>query len=259
MASYKAKAIILKTYKLGESDKIVKLYSQKDGIINAVGKGARRVKSKFCGRLELFNLIDLEISKGKNLDIITQAEILKSFKNIYIDFSKYVFCELIASIILKTQPGGESSDTLFKLLYLTLNEIDNLKSEDIWSLKKIICFFEAKFVKILGYTPIFENCLRCDLKINDFNISGGKNIFFSVKSGGIFCKKCSDFFDDAVNLNGSTFKFIKDLFYLKLDDFKNTKAECQDIKKAYKLIENYLNYHTDCSMDSLGYLKKIGL
>jgi len=99
MPSYKAKAVILKSYKLGESDRIIKMYSQQDGIISAVAKGARKTRSKFGGRLELFNIVDLEISTGKSLDIITQAEILKSFKNISSDFYKFVFCEMISEIV----------------------------------------------------------------------------------------------------------------------------------------------------------------
>ena len=102
MPSYKAKAIILKSYKLGESDKIIKMYSLDGDVISAVAKGARKVRSKFGGRLELFNLVELEITKGRNLDIINQLEIIKNFKDIASDFYKFVFCEIISNIILIT-------------------------------------------------------------------------------------------------------------------------------------------------------------
>ena len=89
-------------------------------------KGARKVRSKFGGRLELFNLVDLELTTGRNLDIINQVEIIKSFKNIASDFYKFVFCEIISKIILKTQvSGGDSSPLLFKLIYICFNEINS--------------------------------------------------------------------------------------------------------------------------------------
>jgi DNA repair protein RecO (recombination protein O) len=127
MPSYKAKAIILKSYKLGETDKIIRMYSSDGDLISAVAKGARKVRSRFGGRLELFNLVDLELTTGRNLDVINQIEIIKSFKNIASDFYKYVFCEIISKIILKTQAsGGDTSPLLFKLIYISFNETSNL-------------------------------------------------------------------------------------------------------------------------------------
>ncbi|MBM3706230.1 MAG: DNA repair protein RecO, partial [Actinobacteria bacterium] len=67
MSSYKTKSVILKSLNLGEADRIIRLYSQDNGIIDSVAKGVRRIKSKFGGRLELFNFVEVEISKGRNL------------------------------------------------------------------------------------------------------------------------------------------------------------------------------------------------
>jgi DNA repair protein RecO (recombination protein O) len=155
MSSYKTKAIVLKSYKLGESDKIIKIFSRKDGVVSAVAKGSRKIKSKFGGRLELFNFVDLELTRGKNLDIITSVEILKNFKNIPLDFNKFILGELISEIILKTQSTDtEIADFLFKLIYVCFSEIDNIEPGDIDTIKKTACFFGAKFLKISGFRPI---------------------------------------------------------------------------------------------------------
>jgi len=259
MPSYKAKAVILKSYKLGESDKIIKLYSQQDGIISAVAKGARRIKSKFGGRLELFNLVDLEIATGRNLDIITQAEIIKNFKNISSDFYKFIFCELFSEVVLKTQSSGGSSVVLFKLLYVCLNEIDSLDYEDIESLKKISCFFGSKFIKIIGYSPLLKSCCRCNLDMKELYSFHKSSIPFSIKFGGILCEKCSSLVESAVKLNASSYRFLCDLFNLKIEDFRDMEVNPQVLKKIYKLIENYMIYHTDCKIESFKYLKKVGV
>src|SRR4030042_3095583 len=182
MPSYKAKAIILKSYKLGESDKIVKMYSSDGDIISAVAKGARKVRSRFGGRLELFNVVDLELNTGRNLDIINQVEIIKSFKNIASDFYKFVFCEIISKIILKTQvSGGDLSPLLFKLIYICFNEINNQDLEDIVSLKKTMCFFGIKFLKITGYIPLLESCCRCNRQLTELYSFHKDKIYFSVR------------------------------------------------------------------------------
>src|SRR3989304_6780738 len=124
MPSFKTKAVVLKTYKLGETDKIIKLFSREYGAVDAVAKGVRKIRSRFGGRLELFNFVELELSKGRNLDIINQAEIIKNFRNISSDFNKFLFSQFISEVVVKAHlSGGETSQAIFKLLYICLNEI----------------------------------------------------------------------------------------------------------------------------------------
>ncbi|HEY4696212.1 MAG TPA: DNA repair protein RecO [Candidatus Hydromicrobium sp.] len=260
MPSYKAKAIILKSYKLGESDKIIKMYSHDGDIISAVAKGARKVRSKFGGRLELFNLVDLELTTGRNLDIINQVEIIKSFKNIASDFYKFVFCEIISKIILKTQvSGGDSSPLLFKLIYICFNEINSTDSEDIESLKKIMCFFEIKFLRITGYIPLLESCSKCNRQLKNLYSFHKDKIYFSVRYGGILCEKCADSSADRETLGASDYRFLYDLFNLKLEDFRGMEVNPTTLKRVYKLIEDYIIYHTECNVNSFKYFKKIGI
>ncbi len=260
MPSYKAKAIILKSYKLGESDKIIKMYSSEGDIISAVAKGSRKVRSRFGGRLELFNLVDLELATGRNLDVINQVEIIKSFKNIASDFYKFVFCEIISKIILKTQvSGGDQSPLLFKLIYISFNEINNTDPEDTESLKKIMCFFEIKFLRITGYAPLLESCSKCSQPLKDPYSFHKDKICFSVRHGGVLCEKCADSFADRDTLDASDYRFLFDLFNLKLEDFRNMEVNPGSLKRVYKLIEDYIIYHTECNVNSFKYFKKIGI
>jgi DNA repair protein RecO (recombination protein O) len=258
MSSYRAKAIILKAYKLGEADKIVKLYSQKNGLIDAVAKGARKIKSKFGGRLELFNFIDLELASGKSLDIITDAEILKNFSNIPLDFNKFIFCQLISEIVLKMHlHTNEASPVLFKLIYVCFNEIDNLPKDDIYSIEKVACFFIAKFLKITGYAPIIENCISCGTAIVEEK--SGK-ISFSIKMGGVLCPICSksaeNMPDMKKDLNLPHYILISDLFSRRFKDFRSVELDNAILEDVYKLISDYFNYHTDCHIDCYNYLNK---
>lgn len=260
MPSYKAKAIILKSYKLGESDKIIKMYSADGDVISAVGKGARKIRSKFGGRLELFNLVEMELAKGRNLDVINQAEILKSFKNIASDFYKFVFCEIISKIVLKTQiPGGDPSPLLFKLIYVCFNEINDTEPEDIQSLKKIMCFFEIKFLRITGFMPLLENCSKCNKQLENLYSFTRDKIYFSVRYGGILCERCADSLPASEILSASDYRFLYDLFNLKIEDFRDIEVNSFTLKKVYKLIEDYIIYHTECDINSFNYLKKIGM
>ncbi|MCD4669439.1 MAG: DNA repair protein RecO [Actinomycetia bacterium] len=259
MSTYKARAIIIKTYKLGEADRIIKMYSGEGQVISAVAKGSRKIRSRFRGRLELFHMVDLELSRGRNLDIINQAEIFHASPKIPRDFYRFVFAEIISNIILKTQASGDGNPALFKLLYICLNEIDNAGQGDVAALKKIICFFSARFLQVTGFTPMMDSCSRCNKSLDDLYHSGENGIYFSIKYGGVLCRKCSESTGSRIMLNPSSFRLIPDLMRLKIEDFRDIEVKPGDLKKVYKLMEDYLVFHTGCSVDSFKYLKKIGL
>jgi len=261
MSSYKAKALILRTYKLGEYDKIVKMYSQASGLISAVAKGARKSRSRFGGRLEIFNLIDLEMYGGKSLDILSQAEIIESFKNISSDFSRFVFCQLIAKIILKTQSGiSEPNPDLFKLIYLSFREINSVSVDDMVSLKKIMCFFIGKFLLLAGYSPLLDSCCRCNTKLeNDFNSGHNRRVTLSYRLGGVVCSHCLSDGEGGTLLEAKSFRFLVSVFKLKIEDIRDIEIDASALKKVYKFLENYIIYHTGCDLESFKYLKKIGI
>jgi len=74
VAVYRDQAIVLRTQKLGEADRIITLFTKEHGRLRAVAKGVRRTKSKFGARLEPTSYVDLQLYAGKTFDIVTQAE-----------------------------------------------------------------------------------------------------------------------------------------------------------------------------------------
>ena len=79
MPTYRDEAVVLRTHKLGEADRIITMLSRGRGKIRAVAKGVRRTTSKFGARLEPFSHVDLQLAVGHTLDVITQAESLDAF------------------------------------------------------------------------------------------------------------------------------------------------------------------------------------
>ena len=76
MNLYSDEAIVLRTHKLAEADRIITLLTRQHGRVRAVAKGVRRTTSRFGSRLEPFTHVDLQLAVGRNLDVVTQAETL---------------------------------------------------------------------------------------------------------------------------------------------------------------------------------------
>ena len=79
MPTYRDEAVVLRTHKLGEADRIITMLSRGHGKVRAVAKGVRRTSSKFGARLEPFSHVDLQVAEGRTLDVVTQVESLQAF------------------------------------------------------------------------------------------------------------------------------------------------------------------------------------
>src|SRR3954453_3339015 len=87
---YRDDGIVLRTQKLGEADRIITILGRTSGRIRAVAKGVRRTKSRFGARLEPFTHVDLMLHAGRSLDVITQAEVIRSYgETLTGDFPRY--------------------------------------------------------------------------------------------------------------------------------------------------------------------------
>src|SRR5436305_10337005 len=90
MPLYRDEAVVLRTQKLGEADRIVTLLTRRHGRVRAVAKGVRRTGSRFGARLEPFGHVDVLLYAGRELDIVTQADVLAPYgEHIADDYPRY--------------------------------------------------------------------------------------------------------------------------------------------------------------------------
>ena len=119
VALYRDEAVVIRTQKLGEADRIVTLFSRQRGRIRAVAKGVRRTKSKFGARLEPASYVDIQLYTGKTFDVVTQVEAIENYGDaISGDYQRWT----IASAILETAErftNNEGEPALQQFLLLT--------------------------------------------------------------------------------------------------------------------------------------------
>lgn len=162
MRQYKTKGIIIKKKPFMEADKLLTIYSFEKGKIRAIAKGARKPKSKFGGRLEIFSYNNFSISKGKNLDIINEAVTINNFKKIKSNYELIKRGSYFLGIVDKITPLEDPNINLFILLknvLLALEEnkdfyrvdkefkkqiltIEGLKSEEEYTEREFKVFLE---------------------------------------------------------------------------------------------------------------------
>ncbi len=174
MTTYKTTGINLKSTVLGENDRILTILTPEYGLIQAVSPGSRKHHSSLRGRSEIFIVNELLIAKGRSLDKITQAEIIKSYPGLSKNLTKLATSQYLAELILNYALKEHPQPELFDLLIEHLQHIE--KSE---LTLPILCHGMFHILAIVGLSPQVQICC-----ITQKPLQTDQEIGFSITAGG---------------------------------------------------------------------------
>jgi len=177
---YRDDAVVLRTQKLGEADRIVTLLTRRTGRVRAVAKGVRRTRSKFGARLEPFSHVDVQLYTGRSLDIVTQVETHTAFGDrLAADYPRYT----AGTAILETAEKltAEEREPALRLYLLLVGALRAL-TEETHDARLVLDAFVLRALAVSGYSPALSECARCG--------AGGPHRWFSVQSGGMMYADC---------------------------------------------------------------------
>jgi DNA repair protein RecO (recombination protein O) len=182
MPTYSVNAINVGSFNLGESDKIITLFSAERGLIKAVAKGARKPGAKIGGRAELLAVNRLLIASGRSLDIITQAESVERFKNLRTDLNRLSYALYYAELTCHMGQGvNEESQLYFELLVNSLRQLSSLESSPSY----LCLVFQLSLLQMLGLMPELDTCVMCRKRLVEYDLS-----VFHHDLGGAICDRC---------------------------------------------------------------------
>ncbi|MHB8085994.1 MAG: DNA repair protein RecO [Dehalococcoidia bacterium] len=176
---YQTEAIIIKRHKFGEADRLITLFTSDFGKLRAIAKGAMRSKSKLGGNVELLTYSQLMLARGRNLDIITQAQAIENFlpirDSLELMSGGFYLAELVDAF---TEENVEDRE-LFDLFLNTLREMAT--SSDM---ERALRYFELRLLSHMGYRPQLQKCANCSRQLEpEVN-------YFSPHQGGALCREC---------------------------------------------------------------------
>ena len=177
---YKTTGIVLRQRRLGEADKILTLFTPNLGKLDAVAKGVRRPKSKLAGHVEPLTYTTFMLAKGRDLDIVTQAQMLDASLPLREDLERTGRALYVAELVDRFTPERQENYPVFRLLLETLRRLASEQDLDI-----ILRFFEMRLLDHLGYRPQLEACVSCGASLEP--VTNG----WSVEAGGVLCPACA--------------------------------------------------------------------
>jgi DNA repair protein RecO (recombination protein O) len=228
---YRDEAIILRTQKLGEADRIITLLTREHGRVRGVAKGVRRTMSKFGARLEPGSHVDIQLHKGRTFDTITQVEAINNYgEALTEDYQRWT----IASAILETAERFTSQEYEPALQEFQL-VVGGMKAlaESRYDASLILDAFLLRSLAIGGYAPSTTNCSRCE--------KPGPHRYFSLVGGGSVCA-------ETLELLGA----------LLSGDWEVAQAsEARNRREASGLVIAYLQWHLERGLRSLPIVERV--
>ena len=180
----KTKAIVLRTRRMGETSKLVTLYTLEFGKISVTAKGARRPKSKFGAGLELMAEIQAVcyIRDDRDLHTLSDCDLLRTFPLLLNDIKKLSYgcaaCEMVDRLTI----DGEPTKRLYHYLSGVLAALEEVESSQLESL---FWYYQLRAAEALGYRPELAHCATCGSELG-----GAAWLPFSPAMGGALCPPC---------------------------------------------------------------------
>jgi DNA repair protein RecO (recombination protein O) len=239
---YRDEAVVLRTHKLGEADRIITLLTRQHGRVRAVAKGVRRTSSRWGSRLEPFTHVDLQLAEGRTLDVITQAETLTPFSSrLGLDYDRYTS----GTAMLETAERlvVEDKQPALQQFLLLVGGLRALVGREHGP-SQVLDSFLLRSLSVAGYAPSFEHCARCG--------ETGPHRWFSPSAGGVLCISC--------RVPGSASPApdtIATLGALLAGDWSMVDAaDARTLKEASGLVAAFAAWHVERGLRSLAYVER---
>ncbi|HHW82724.1 MAG TPA: DNA repair protein RecO [Actinomycetales bacterium] len=237
MKLYRDEAIVLRTHKLGEADRIITLLTRSHGQVRAVAKGVRRTSSRIGARLEPFGMVDVQLHRGRSLDIVTQVETLNAYgRALARDYPLYTCATVMVETAERlTADAEEPSPQQYLLLVGALHALATRRHPA----QLVLDSYLLRALAVAGWAPSFHDCAVCGMP--------GPHRAFHVDSGGAVCEECRP--AGSATPSAASFDLLGSLLS---GDWASAEASTRSVRsEASGLVTAYLQWHLERQVRSL--------
>ena len=245
--SIRVHAIVLRHADWGEADRLITLYTREQGKLRAVVKGARKITSRKAGHLEPFTQVKLQLSRGRDLFIVAQADTVEAYvalreSLVLTGYASYVV-ELLDRFVYEEEGANP---TLFRLLADTLQRLT--EAGDTWL---AVRYYEMRLLDFLGFRPQLFECANCGRKIE------AEDQFFSFAAGGVICPRCGRGLPNLRPISLETLKYLRHFQRSSYGDAARARPGSEVRAEAEHLMQGYFTYLLERELNSPGFIKRV--
>jgi DNA repair protein RecO (recombination protein O) len=245
--SIRVHAIVLRHADWGEADRLVTLYTREQGKMRAVVKGARKITSRKAGHLEPFTHVKLQLSRGRDLFIVTQADTVDAYlplrESLVLTGNASYAVELLDRFVYEEE---SPNPTLFRLLAETLKRL--AEGVDPWL---AVRYYEMRLLDFLGFRPQLFECANCEREIK------AEDQFFSYSLGGVICPRCGQGLPHLKSISVDTLKYLRHFQRSNYGESARARPSPEVRAEAENIMQAYFTYLLERELNSPGFLKSV--
>lgn len=251
--TYRARVVVLRKTKLGESDLILTMLAEDGSQIRAVAKGARKPTSQFASRLELYSVADVLVAGGRTLDIIKEARLEKRFERLRTSMEHAAGASCVSELLDRvTQLGLENG----RLFALTVSALDHLDRADTKAVPSLVAADLLKAMAFSGFRPSLAVCACCGKDVD--LAQAGSMVALSYCEGGALCAACADT-HEALRLRAEVCAWANVLLASTFDEVEAFDLDLPTSFSVLQLCQGWVREHAGANLKSLQFLFTSGL
>lgn len=244
--SKRVEAVVLRHSDWGEADRILVLFTREMGKVRAIAKGVRKLRSRKAGHLEPFTRVTLQLAKGRNLWIITQAETVDAYQPLREDLVLMGYAAYVIELIDRSSGEEGQNLPLYRLLINTLQRL--AESDDPF---QVVRYYELRLLDLLGFRPELKVCGNCGKAIQP------EDQFFSAETGGALCPNCGKGTPNVRPMSMRTLKFLRHFQRSSYIEAMRVSLPAAVRPEMEAAIQHYLMYHLERRLNTPDFLKLV--
>lgn len=245
--SYRVEAVVLRHVDYGEADRILTLYARQLGKTRALVKGARKITSRKAGHLEPFTQVKLQLAKGRDLPLVTQADTLEAYLPIRDDLVLTGQAAYVVELLDRlTYEDGLENPEIFQLLTETLKRLAT--KTDPWLATR---FYEMRLLDQLGFRPKLFECANCGKEILP------EDQFFSFGAGGVICPSCGRTIPNLKQISVEALKYLRHFQRSGYGEARRARPAPEVRQETEDLMQGYFTYLLERELKTPGFMRKI--
>jgi len=243
---YRTEGVVIRHNDVGEADRILTLYTPNRGKVHVVARGVRRPGSRLGGHVELLTHSTFLIARGRNLDIVSQAQTLRAFPALRGDLTRIGWACHLAELLGRMTTEESENYPAFQLLLEALDHLERGVSPEL-----IARAYELHLLGVLGYRPQLFRCVSCQRELE------AQEQAFSATMGGVLCPRCRGQDPRARPLSLEALKVLRYLQRNSLDEAGHLRLGNGCRKEVENLLYEYICTILEHDLNAVEFLETL--
>ncbi|HEY7196517.1 MAG TPA: DNA repair protein RecO [Gaiellaceae bacterium] len=234
--SWKTEAVVLRSIRYGEADRVLHLFTLERGRVGAIAKGVRKTRSRFGARLEPLSHVELVLHEGRGeLHTVTGADLLRPHDPSRVDGYRLAVGHIGLEAVLRLFLEHDANPRAFHALVRFLDVLDETEPPELPAtpaLDPLVLSFQLKLLWLAGYLPHLAGCASCG--------EPGPLVGFSPQAGGAVCASCEA---AALPLSAEGFEGIRALIERPLSEAHGASLGARARRDTLRVVESSYEFH----------------